>query len=173
VSRKWERMVEKNRNSVNKVRRKQGKETIGSGTGGARASDPVSVIKGRSWMLPSFLVLFALFYFISFYNSIEHNFSFWFTGLSYIGLALLMYWIRRPVIKVSKDYITVRRFNGDKLLEPKDIKELTLHKDHVVIELVQKNKKLMYTRLQHRFPMEELNSKLRAYAVSHKLAVKE
>lgn len=170
MSRKWERMIEKNQKNVNVARKKQGVATIQDTM---KVRDADFVIKGRSWMFPSILVLFALmFFFTSPYGEVERNSTFWFTGFSYIGLGILMYLIRRPVIRVSKSYITVRRFSGDKLIEPKDIEEMTLNNGHIIIVLKNK-KKFMYTRFQHRFPMDTLNGKLRDFAVNHKVTLKD
>lgn len=168
MSRKWERMVERNRKSVNKVRTKQGQPTLLEG-----GKEKGTVIKGRSWMLPSVLVIFAVFYFISTYKITETNGTYWFTGISYILLAVLIFLVRRPTIKISRAYLTVRRYTGDKFVEPKDIDELVLNKGHVVIQLKEKQKKLIYTKLQHQFPMELLNEKLKEFAVMHKIPYKD
>jgi hypothetical protein len=139
----------------------------------ASAKEKDIVIKGRSWMLPSLLIMFAGLYFFTTYQVAEPTGTYWFTGLSYIGLAVLVYLIRRPVIKISRNYITVRRFTGDKFLEPKDIEELTLNPGHLVIQLKEKRKRIIYTKLQHQFPMDELNAKMRDFAVQHKIAVQD
>lgn len=169
MSRKWERMVERNRKSVNKVRTKQG---IGSIPEGGR--EQTEVIKGRSWMLPSMLVLLAILYFITTYQVTGVNGTYLFTGFSYIALALLMYWIRRPEIRIAESYLTVRRFTGDKRVEPKDIKELVLNKGHIVIQTnAKRGGRYIYTKMQHRFPMDKLNAKLREFAVKNKVNLKD
>lgn len=170
MSRKWERMVQKNRKTINKTRIKRGMGALPQGVSTAGGE---TVIKGRSWMLASVLILFAVFYFISTYQVEAKTGMYWVTGLSYIALGLLYYWVRRPVIKIGKNYLTVRRFTGDKFIEPKDIEELVLSGGHVVIQLKGKHKKLVYTKLQHRFPMEQLTGKLREFAQHHKLAYKD
>jgi hypothetical protein len=170
VSRKWERMVEKNRNSLNKVRRKRGQAALSEGI---TSKEKLTVIKGRSWMLPSVLVLFAGLYFFTTYQVAKMDGAYWFTGLSYIGLAILVYLVRRPVIKISHNYLTVRRFTGEKFIEPKDIEEMDLNTSHIVIQLKDKRKKIIYTKLQHQFPMEELAAKLREFAVQHKISLKD
>ncbi|WP_438445764.1 hypothetical protein [Gorillibacterium sp. sgz5001074] len=164
MSRKWERMVRKNQKTVNHGRVKRGLGSLPQVSRGAE-----TVIKGRSWMLASVLAIFAILYFILTYQTESKTSMYWITGFSYIALAVLYYLVRRPVIKISRQYVTVRRFTGDKLLEPKDIEGLVLNPGHVVIQLKGKQKKLIYTKLQHRFPMEELNARLREFAQQHKL----
>lgn len=168
VSRKWERMVTKNQRTINKARKKRGESALPEGIS---TKEKETAIKGRSWMLPSLLVLIAGLYFFTTYKVTEMNGTYWFTGLSYIALAVLIYLFRRPVIKISRNYLTVRGFTGDKFIEPKHIGELTLNKGHVVILLKEKRKKYIYTKLQHRFPMEELNNKLREFAVLHNITL--
>lgn len=170
MSRKWERMVTKNQRDINKARKKRGQAALPDGTG---TKEKEIVIKGRSWMLPSVLVLFAVMYFITTYKVTEMNGAYWFTGLSYIALAILVYLVRRPIIRISRNYLSVRRFTGDKFIEPKDIEELTLNMGHIVIQLKEKRKRFIYTKLQHRFPMEELTNKLREFAVQHKISLKD
>jgi hypothetical protein len=164
-------MVVKNQKTVNVSRKKQGLSTIQETS---RVKEKEAVIKGRSWMLPSLLIIFALLYFItSPYGEVKMDALYWFTGISYVLLGVLMYLVRRPVIKIGKAYMTVRRFSGDKLIEPKDIGELTLNNGHVVIQMKNSKKKFVYTKLQHRFPMDTLNSKLREFAVEHKVELKD
>lgn len=165
MSRKWERMVLKNQKTVNKARKKQGLETLSTST----PRGPETVIKGRSWMLASALVLFAVLYFILTYQEESKTAMYWITGISYIFLGVVYYWIRRPVIKISKNYLTVRRFTGDKFIEPKDIEQMILNNSIVVIQLKEKHKKLVYNKFQHRFPMDLLNGKLREFALQHKV----
>lgn len=171
MSRKWERMVLKNQKTVNRARKKQG---VASVEDTVRSRGAETVIKGRGWMFPSLLVLFSLMYFVTTFSAVEvvKDSLYWITGLSYIALAGLMYLIRRPVVRVAQQHIVLRRFTGDKLIEAKEIEELTLNNGHIII-LLKNKKKYMYSRLQHRFPMDTLNSKLRDFAVSHKLTLND
>lgn len=169
MSRKWERMVTKNQKTVNVARKKQG---IASIQQTAKAKDADTVIKGRSWMLPSLLIMFAVMYFLTYsYGEGPRDAVYWITGISYIALGVLIFLFRRPVIKLGRTYITLRRFTGDKRMEPKDIESLTLNNGHIVIQLKEKKKKYIYTRMQYRFPMDVLNASLREFANQHKVAV--
>lgn len=167
MSRKWERMVNKNQKNANKIRKKQGQTTIQETM---KVKESEQIYKGRSWMLPSVLVLLAVLYFISDpYGEAANNKYYWLLGLSYAGLGALIFLINRPVIKISKTFLTVRRFSGIKMLEPKDIEEITVNKGHAAIRLKVKNRRYIYTKFQHRFNMNELNAGLKEYAIQHKI----
>jgi len=168
VSRKWERMVAKNRKSVNVVRKKQGKELLS-----AAAPSEYEIFKGRSWVLPGFLAAFSIFYFISFWNLYPHDFWFWFTGISYFALAGLIYLVRRPVFRIGKRTLSTRRFAGDRAVEPEQIEQITVSPHHFSIQMKEKRGRWMYTKLQHRFPMDELTAKLREFALAHNIKLKE
>lgn len=167
MSRKWERMVEKNRQAVNKRRRRSGKAEIG-----ASGSDAMQTFKGRSWILPMFLIGFSIFYFVAFYNAVPRDGVFWFTGFSYLGLGILVFLLRRPLIRIGKRTITARRFNGDRSVEAYEIEEITVSPAYIAIQLKQK-KRWMYSKFQHRFNMDELAAKLKAFALENKVALRE
>lgn len=171
MSRKWERMITKNQKTVNKARKKSGQATIAEST---RSKEADEIIKGRSWMLPSLLALFGLFYLItSAVNGMPMNGMYWFTGLSYVLLGALVFLVRRPVIGIGKHSITLRRFAGDKRIPAETIEELTMNDAHIVIQVKNSKKKFIYTKLQHRFPMNELNVKLREFAVRERVPFRD
>lgn len=168
MSRKWERMVEKNRKNVNLKRRKSGQEQIGS------SSEDLQTFKGRGWILPTVLIAFSVLYFVVFSNATPHDGLFWFTGFSYLGLGILMYLVRRPVIRIGKHSITARRYNGDRSVNAQEIEEIILSSSSVAIEFKQPNKRRWaYTKFQHRFPMDELTSKLKDFAQANKINVRQ
>lgn len=171
VSRKWERMVEKNRKSVNKTRKKQGRTEIGNSGGSSR--EPMVAVKGRSWIMPVILMAVALIYFVSFYGQYPNDGMFWFTGFSYIGLSVLIFLFRRPVIRIGRSTLSVRRYSGDRTVEARQIKELTVSPSSVVIDTNVHKGKWTYTRFQHRFPMDELQAKLKEFALHNQVAFKE
>src|SRR4051794_18799714 len=109
MSRKWERMVRKNSKSVNKTRQKSGQPKITE-----MQSDGSVTFKGRSWFLPMLLVATGVFCLISFRNMAGQDNLYWITGASYIFLAILIYVVRRPFIKIGKNALTSRRFGGDR-----------------------------------------------------------
>lgn len=171
MSRKWERMVIKNQKTVNRSRKKSGIATIEESN---RKKDADVIIKGRSWMFASLLAVFGLFYLItSAVNGVPMNGLYWFTGISYVLLGALIYLVRRPVIGIGKSYITLRRFAGDKRIGSDSIEELTMNNGHIIIQQKNVKKKYIYTKLQHRFPMDELNAKLREFAIRERVPFKD
>lgn len=171
MSRKWERMVVKNQKTVNRTRKKSGMATIEENN---RKKDADVIIKGRSWMFASLLAVFGLFYLITTaVNGVAMNGIYWFTGISYVLLGVLIYLVRRPVIGIGKSYITLRRFGGDKRIGSDSIEEITMNNGHIIIQQKNVKKKYIYTKLQHRFPMDELNAKLREFAIRERVPFKD
>lgn len=139
---------------------------------GGTAREDMHTFKGRSWMLPSFLIAFSIYYFYIFRNE-PHNGLFWFTGFSYLGLGILYFFIRRPMIKVGKKSVMVRRFNRDRMLGPEDLEEIVVSPIFVSFKLKTAKKSWAYSKLQYRFKMDELSEKLKAFALDNKVTLKE
>lgn len=159
MSRKWERMVRKNTKVSNIQRKKSGKGEI-SGI----SADGSVTFKGRSWFLPMLLVATGVFCFIVFRNQPGQEQLYWITGASYFFLALLIYWIRRPFLKIDKKTLSSRRFGGDRFFEADQIKDITMSKDAIVINFKAKGKRWVFTKLYHMFPIDSARVKLQEYA---------
>ncbi|MBP1155464.1 MULTISPECIES: hypothetical protein [unclassified Paenibacillus] len=159
MSRKWERMVRKNTKVSNTQRKKSGKGEIA----GVSADGSVT-FKGRSWFLPMLLVATGVFCFITFRNQPGQEQLYWITGASYIFLAFLMYWIRRPFLKIDKKTLSSRRFGGNRFMEADQIKDITMSKDAIVINFKPKGKRWVFTKLYHLFPVDSAREKLQEYA---------
>ncbi|WP_040949248.1 DUF986 family protein [Gorillibacterium massiliense] len=160
MSRKWERMVEKNRKEVNAKRKKSGAATIGTPKREQR-----EVFKGRSWGFPVLLILIGTLNIplaMHAENSKNSSMSYW-TLVLYVALAVFMYFIRRPMLQIGKDTLVSRRFTGDKLVHASEIARIDLMKGAVMIETKAK-KRWMYTKLTHMFPIPEVTDKLRTFA---------
>ncbi|WNQ09151.1 hypothetical protein MJA45_16020 [Paenibacillus aurantius] len=168
MSRKWERMVEKNRKTANKRRLKQGQERISySGT------EEVEVFRGRSWILPLVLILFAAAYALAFYGYYDQDTSFWITVACYGLLGLFLFAFRRPILRIGRNRISSRRFAGDKWLEPGEIDEIILSPRTAVIQLKEKRVRWIFTRFLHRMPIGDLSARLREYAARHGVKLTE
>ena len=101
MSRKWERMVSKNAKTANKNRSKQGIAPVSN-------PDRAVVFKGRSIFLSLLFVCISLFLFFTFTKASADK-TFWFTAISYFAVGLLIYFVRRPYLKVSKLSLAKRR----------------------------------------------------------------
>jgi hypothetical protein len=167
MSRKWERMVKKNTKLVNKNRVKHGKATISQAV-----SDGSVTFKGRNWTLSLFLFCVGIFCFIAFNNSYQDVYLYWITGGSYILLGLFMYAVRRPHLKIGKDFLGTRRFTGDKRLAVTDIKEIALSSDSVVISLNNSKGKWAFTRFYHRIDITGMSERLKEFAANNAIALK-
>lgn len=168
MSRKWERMVRKNTKTVNKHRKKSGQPKISE-----LQSDGSVTLKGRSWFLPMLLVATGVFCFISFRSMAGQDNLYWITGASYIFLAVLIYWVRRPFIKIGKSALTSRRFGGDRTIEASQIEGITISKEAVVVQIKPKGNRWVFTRLYNRFQMDELHEKIQEFAAKNNVPLKQ
>ncbi|WP_197483457.1 hypothetical protein [Paenibacillus elgii] len=169
MSRKWQRMVRKNTKVTNVQRKKSGKETIAESS----ASDNSVTFKGRSWFLPLILVATGIFCFIIFRGQAGQDQMYWFTGASYIFLALLIYWVRRPLLKIGPDSLTSRRFGGDRTMSADMIDEISVTKDSIFITLKPKGARWGYTKFYHQFPVDAAGEKLQEFAQKNQVAFKQ
>jgi hypothetical protein len=167
MSRKWERMIKKNTKTINKSRVRQGKPTLSQA-----ASDGSVTYKGRNWMLSLFLFCVGIFCYVAFRNTYQDDNLYWITGGSYILLSLFMFAVRRPFLKIGKNFLGTRRFTGDRKVEAADIKEITLTPNSVLISFNSNNRKWAFTRLYHRIDVAAMSEKLKEFAASNAVALK-
>ncbi|MFC5648425.1 hypothetical protein ACFPYJ_04665 [Paenibacillus solisilvae] len=173
MSRSWERKVQKNQSTINKQRKKQGKEPLMS-TSGKSSAAPVDTYRGRSILMPAFLVLFTAMYVILTVGSEsykESNTMFWVTIGLYLFLALVFV-LRRPYMAVGKDFIRSRRFGGDRSLYKANIKSITLQKGYIIIAQ-QKGGNWVFSRVINRYPTNEMGERLRSFAASQDIPLTE
>lgn len=165
MSRKWERMVRKNMKSVNKKRGNGNTPSIS-----IRASDGAVTFKGRSWLLPMFLVAMSAFCFIALRpQEGQSEAMYWVTGFSYLLLALLIYWVRRPFLRIGKNTLTSRRFGGDRIMEASQISEISIGKDTIMVTLKPKGKRWVFTKFFHQMPMEAMTDKITEFALKNNI----
>lgn len=167
MSRKWERMVQKNSKTVNKSRAKQGKPPVSES-----ASDGSVTIRGRSWMFPALLFCIGIFSFIAFRGTAHSDNLYWVTGSSYIALSLFIFFVRRPFLKIGKDYLVTRRFSGDKRVNVEQIKEILIQKDAVVISVTTMKSKWIFTKLFQQVDIAALSEQLQQFAQRNAIAIK-
>lgn len=89
---------------------------------------------------------------------------YWVTGFSYLFLALLMYWARRPFLRIGKTSLASRRFGGDRIVEASQISEITVSKDTIMVTLKPKGKRWVFTKFFHQMPMEAMIEKISDFA---------
>jgi hypothetical protein len=171
VSRSWERKIQKNQSQLNKQRKKQGKAPLSVSKS---TSHPVETFKGRSLLMPSFLLLFTLFYVIINLSGGAYKqagYMFWITIACYILLAVLFI-MRRPYLSIGKDFVRSRRFGGDRTLYVSSIKGITVSKGNVLIEQP-KGGSWMFSRFINRYPTDMMAERLRAFASSNQIPFTE
>lgn len=160
MSRSWERMVRKNTQAVNRARKKQGKGTITAAT-----KSEFDKFLGRSIILPTVLIGFALMYAVMTAGVTPETSStlYWVT----IGLYILLgvtFIFRRPYLAVGKSSVMTRRLNRDRRLEAGQIKQITVQKGYVVIEPSIKGSAWVFSRLTNRYDTQAMAERLEEFA---------
>lgn len=168
MSRKWERMVSKNSKTVNKQRKKYGKEAIAE-----PGKDIGKTFKGRSWIFPAFLIAFGFVYLLFFRGLYEKDSTSLLIAVMYILLGLFMYWVRRPVLQIGKTKLSSRRFSGDKEVGPSDIERIVLTPSAIMIQLKAKQSRWVFTKSTQWFPVAEASAKLREFASHNHVSIVE
>lgn len=116
---------------------------------------------GRSYVLPSLLILISAFSAFSF-SSQANNF-YYFTVAAYFGLGVY-YFIKKPYLRVGKDFISTRRLGYDKSFEASQIKTIELYDGYVLISFKKKRAKWVFAKAINRYPVEEMAVELIHFA---------
>ncbi|WP_058304357.1 hypothetical protein [Gorillibacterium timonense] len=166
MSRKWERMVEKNQKTINAKRKKEGLSPVS-----AKAKEAKEAFKGMNWMLPFFLVLITILNIVMFIRQDAMTRGNWITFAVYILLAVLLLFMNRPTLSIGRSSITSRRFASFQTATAADIEEIQLMKNAVVIRLKTKKKRWVYTKITHWFPIASVSERLREFAEVNHIAL--
>jgi hypothetical protein len=159
MSRKWERMVLKNKKVANKQRTKQGKEVISN-----VYKEPMVRFLGRSWFLPLICIGFSLFFTLTYGANAAQDATTKFVIIAYFIMGLFIYFVRRPRLSVGKTTLSSRRFSRDVTLEPSEIEGITVQKSYVIIHLKRKKARWVFSRLMHRFDIKSMSASVKEYA---------
>lgn len=166
MSRKWERMVERNKKAANLQRRKLGQTPIAEG-------DKPDLFLGRSWIVPLILEMFAVFFMILFKNYYTADSSYWFTVICYFLLGVFIFFVRRPVLSVAKSRIATRRITGEKAVNADEIDNIALSPNQIVITLKHKNRKWVFSSSLHLFKIKPMADRLRKFAAVNQVSIQE
>ncbi len=162
MSRKWERMIEKNRKEANARRQKSGHNSIGT------VSENLK-IKGRSWIFPLILIFIGtLFGFTSVASSTSDLLSQITVGL-YLLLAIFHYFIRRPYVVIGKQQLSWRTYTGEKKVEAVTIESIIVTKTQAIVKLNDGKTKKSFNKLYQLYPIADLSAALKQFATFNKI----
>ncbi|GAA3404654.1 hypothetical protein ACFFNY_27270 [Paenibacillus hodogayensis] len=167
MSRKWERMVQKNSKDINSRRKKTGHTPIS-----VSAQEQMDVYKGRSWFLPALLVACSLFFAIVSVMLYESQSLYWITVLGYMVLGV-MYFLRRPYIKIGKQKLATRRMGMDKVFGADEIESISVQSGSVAIQLKGKRTRWVLSKFQSLYDIPAIAARLKKFAEHNGIAYKE
>lgn len=166
MSRKWERQVERNSKLANAQRKRFGQSTISES---AKGDDRHY---GRSILMPSFLFVVGIFYLITFWG-VDRGGLYWVTVLCYLGLALIVFAFRRPLLVIGKQTLTTRKFAGFRTVKAEEIEQIEAMRGYVLITLKGKKAKWVFSRSMHRYNTVKLADKLKEFAKGNQVTFKQ
>jgi hypothetical protein len=161
MSRKWERMVSKNAKKANKSRLKQGIPPVSD-------SHRPPIFKGRSIILSIFFVVISIILLFTPMGTGKDS-MYWFTTASYFLVGLLIYFVRRPYLKVGKTSLSKRGFSRESIINAENIKQISITPGNVVIELNGKSR-WVYSKVLNRFDVAAIAGKLRGFSEQNQIA---
>jgi hypothetical protein len=159
---KWERQVERNAKKANIQRKRIGVSPISQGT------KKDEKVRGRSWILATFLVLIGLFYMFTFWD-VERNGLYWLTVIMYLILAFVVFFLRRPFLGIGKSSLTTRKFAGFRVKKAEEISKIEIQAGAIVIEFTDNSNRWVFSRLINLYNMTEMANELQEFAVKNKI----
>jgi len=163
MSRKWQRMVEKNKKQMNATRQKQGHSPLGG-------SDGETTVRGRSWVFPVALAAAGLAFWFS-ADGFEGETLNQVTVALYLLLAVFHYFVRRPFLKISKKHLSWRTYSGQRFVAAEDIAAIRIGEKQSTVELKDGKTKRSFSKWYHAYPMDRLNEALSQFAAQHHIPV--
>jgi hypothetical protein len=138
-----------------------------------KSSEPLdwTYYYGKSYILPLFLVSIAVFFAISFANKTSQYY--YFTVAAYLGLGIF-YYVKKPYLRIGKDFISTRKMGSDKSVEASQIKSIECGDGYILISLNNKRAKWVFAKSINRYPIEEMAAALETFAkVNHVNYIKD
>lgn len=170
MSRKWERMVEKNRKKVNDQRKKQGqKEKIGSSSAeGSRIE-----YYGRSLIISFILLTISVVFGLSMMLTGNTDGLYWFTVISYAVLSAYFYFLKRPYLGIGKNQLFTRRMGVIRHQDAEDIAQITHRNGVVNIKFKGKQPDWRFSRRINRFDTDAMAGQLDKFAAKFSIPFKK
>ena len=157
MSRKWDRMVQRNAERLNKQRKKRGKPGIAVG----RAN--LDVFRGRNVTLPVLFLLIAFFLAVVPSESVTLQ---WITAGLY-GLMALYFFFRRPYLAVGRSALAVRGIGRERWAAADQIASIHAGRGTTLIVLKQRRRRWTFTRWLNGYPTDAMNARLKQFAAQH------
>jgi hypothetical protein len=166
MSRKWERMIEKNRKQTNRLRGKSGQAYVPNASTGIAA---MQAFRGRNWVWPLTLVFIAVFFLNTRSSVMPLETMDYVTAIAYFVLAFIVFLWRRPVLRIGKTQLNTRKFTGEKWVDAEDIEQIVISKSAILIQMKQKRNRWVFTRFAQIFPISETQMSLKEFAENNKV----
>jgi hypothetical protein len=160
MSRKWERMVERNSRQLNKKREKTGQRPLATGA-------EMVKFQGKSIYLPLLLISVSVLFFLFYGQAGERDGLFWFTVISYALLGLYFFFLRKPYLKVGRSEIASRRWGREKFVKAQDIEQIYIQPNEIIITIRGERNSWVFSRFVNFFDISAMAEALKDFARRH------
>lgn len=132
------------------------------------------IFKGRKIILPVVLALLAVLYGVigTVGNTAELSSTiFWLTIVLYLLLALMIF-LRRPYLRIDRNWLYTSKYNRDKIIEANNISKIKVSKNRSKITIIPKSKDVnwVFSRSRNLFDTQAMAAHLEQYAKVHHVA---
>lgn len=169
VSRKWERMVEKNRKKLNEQRSKQGKGKVK-----VAAPSNKHIFHGRNIIVSILCLCVSLMFLFGFEQASTSEVMYWLVIVCYFALGLYFFFLKRPYIKISKvePEIAIRKLGKEKVTEAAEIEHIHIQPGIIAIKVKDKRSPVVLTRVFNLYSIKEIAPILEQFAQKYTIEFK-
>ncbi|MFB5265459.1 hypothetical protein ACE41H_01460 [Paenibacillus enshidis] len=162
----FERKIRKNMEKVNKQRRKQGGQPIGSSTGNAG-----DTYYGRNLTVPIMLMGLSVLYLVltMFWTQIGMRGMDWLVFGLYILLAVVFF-LRRPYLRVGKNALYTLKGGRERSMPADQIKGIKVQSGYVIVEKQGKGGNWIFNKTLGRYDTGAIAERLEKFAASNQIA---
>ena len=132
-------------------------------------SDTVSFY-GKSYLFPIMLFALGILSAVSAYQAEKVNYFYYFTIVAYFGLSVF-YFIKKPYLRIGKDFVSTRRMGADRLMEADQIDRIEMYDSYVLFVFKKKRTKWVFAKMINKYPVDEIVTALVPFAKANKIQI--
>jgi hypothetical protein len=123
---------------------------------------------GKSYLFPILLLLLSGLSAFTLISTKNPSIFYYVTVVAYLGLAIF-YYVKKPYLRVGKDFISTRRLGSDRSLEADQISGIEVYDGYILIVIKNKRAKWVFAKAINRYPVVEMAEALEKFAKANKV----
>jgi hypothetical protein len=132
-------------------------------------SDTVSFY-GKSYFFPIMLFALGVLSAVTAYQADKVNYFYYFTFIAYFGLSVF-YFIKKPYLRIGKDFISTRRMGADRIMEADQIDHIEIYESYVLFVFKKKRTKWVFAKIINKYPVADIVTALIPFAKANKIKI--